>query len=102
MYWLLGLIILCGVFYAGQISWSVAEMNADGEAWFDLASYSVLNSLPLIGYASDTYGVAVNTLFGGIENVPWPAKVVAFIQNIASAILLFFALLAIRNYFKLG
>ncbi len=102
MFGLLAIIVVCCAIYFSQISWSVAEMNADGEAWFDLASYSVLNSLPLIGYASDTYGAAVNTLFGGIESVPWPAKVVAFIQNIASAILLFFALLAIRNYFKLG
>lgn len=99
---LFAIIVACCVIYFTQINWTVAEMNADGEAWFDLASYSVLNSLPLIGYASDTYGAAVNTLFDGIENVPWPAKVVAFFQNIASAILLFFALLAIRNYFKLG
>ncbi len=100
--WLLGLIVACGVVYFSQIDWTFAEMNSDGESWFDLISYSVLNSLPLIGYASDTYGVSVDVLFGGIANVPWPVKVTAFFQNIASAVLLFFALLAIRNYFKLG
>ena len=100
--WLLGLIVACGMVYFSQIDWTFAEMNSDGESWFDLVSYSVLNSLPLVGYASDTYGVSVNVLFGGIENVPWLVKVTAFFQNIASAVLLFFALLAIRNYFKLG
>jgi len=100
--WLLGLIVACGVVYFSQIDWTFAEMNSDGESWFDLVSYSVLNSLPLIGYASDTYGVAVDVLFGGIDKVPWFVKLTAFFQNIASAILLFFALLAIRNYFKLG
>ncbi|WP_025896805.1 pentapeptide repeat-containing protein [Kordiimonas gwangyangensis] len=100
--WLLGLIVVCGMVYFSQIDWTFAEMNSDGESWFDLVSYSVLNSLPLIGYASDTYGVSVDVLFGGIANVPWFVKLTAFFQNIASAVLLFFALLAIRNYFKLG
>ena len=53
----------------------VWKRRAHGKVWFGLMSYRVLNSLP------------------------WLVKLTAFIQNI---VLLFFALLAIRNYFKLG
>jgi hypothetical protein len=68
----------------------------------ELASYSIANSLPLLGYISDSYSVSVQALFGGIENVPGWVRVYAFMQNAVSAIFIFFGLLAIRNYFKLG
>ncbi|MBO6505097.1 MAG: pentapeptide repeat-containing protein [Kordiimonadaceae bacterium] len=95
--WLLGLVLLSSLFYGLQISWPAGESGP-----FELASYSFANSLPLLGYISDSYDVSVNVLFGGVDKVPPWVRVWAFFQNLVSAILIFFALLAIRNYFKLG
>jgi uncharacterized protein YjbI with pentapeptide repeats len=100
MFWLLALALLCGAFYQSQMGWVFSEMH--GGAWFELGSFTFLNSLPLIGYASDSYGLAADFLYGGKAAIPYGVRVVTVIQNIASAVFLFFSLLAVRNYFKLG
>ena len=41
-------------------------------------------------------------IFGHYEEVHVLMRMLAFVQNAVSAVLIFFALLAIRNYFKLG
>jgi len=98
MFALVLLIALSAGFYYSQINWFLVE----GNGRFELVSYSFANSLPLLGYISDSYEVSVNVLFGGIEKVPPLVRVVAFVQNLVSAVFIFFGLLAIRNYFKLG
>lgn len=95
--WLIAIVLLSGAFYASQVSWPAGE-----NGYFELASYSFANSLPLLGYISDSYEVSVKVLFGGVEKVPALVRIWAFFQNLISAVFLFFALLAIRNYFKLG
>lgn len=97
MGWLAGVTVLSALFYSTQIDWPAGDSGG-----FELFSYSIANSLPLLGYISDSYGVSVEVLFDGIENVPGGVRVWAFMQNAVSAILIFFGLLAIRNYFKLG
>lgn len=97
VFWLGFLVLLSALFYWSQISWPAGESGP-----FELASYSFANSLPLLGYISDSYDVSVNVLFGGVDKVPPGVRVWAFFQNAVSAVLIFFALLAIRNYFKLG
>ncbi|SDD86391.1 pentapeptide repeat-containing protein [Kordiimonas lacus] len=77
-------------------------VNVSGETWRELLIYCGSNSLPVIGLTSDSYQVAVEYLFGLPHQVPDPVRVLAFIHNAVSAVFLFFALLAIRNYFKLG
>lgn len=81
-------------------TWTFAGISA--HTWGELVTYSGLNSLPLVGLASESYGVAVKYLFGGAENMPLAVRFVAFLQNVVSAVFLFFALLAVRNYFKLS
>ncbi len=95
--WLVFLVSLSALFYHSQIDWPAGDSGM-----FELASYSFANSLPLLGHISDSYEVSVNVLFGGVEKVPGIVRVWAFFQNLVSAVFIFFALLAIRNYFKLG
>ncbi len=90
------LIAISAGFYYTQIDWPAGDGGG-----FELASYSFANSLPLIGYISNSYSVSVDVLFGGAVHVPGPVRVVAFLQNVVSAVFIFFGLLAIRNYFKL-
>lgn len=98
--WLTLMALLCGVFYFAQMNWSLSEMHSI--SWFELSSFTFLNSLPLVGYISDSYSIAAEYLFGGIDSIPRKVRVVAVLQNVISAIFIFFALLAVRNYFKLG
>ena len=80
--------------------WTFGGLSAHTLA--QLSIYTGLNSLPVIGLASDGYAVASEYLFGKPDMVPLGVRVLAFFQNAVSAVFIFFGLLAIRNYFKLG
>jgi len=97
--WLGLLAVLCGVFYGVETGRTLSEMQG---VWFELVSFTFLNSLPLIGYASDGYGIAAEFLYGGKATLPHGVRAVTVVQNMLSALYLFFAFLAVRNYFKLG
>ncbi len=76
----------------------------DGQVSVDylwhLVNFTFSNSTPVLGVIKADGGAAVKALFGGAL----PPMVAFFggIHNLLSTIFLFFALLAIRNYFKLG
>jgi len=88
------------LFYTLQGDAAFADILA--RTWGELFMYTGLNSLPVIGLSSDGYSVLSQHLFGEAHAVPVWVRFLAFVQNFISAIFLFFALLAVRNYFKLG
>jgi len=69
--------------------------------WQDLVGFTVANSLPVIGIFQSGDSRASRVLFGE-GSLPFEVGIAAGAHTLLSTIFLFFALLAIRNYFKLG
>lgn len=67
-----------------------------------LANYTLANALPIVGVFSSGNSKAVIALYGEAAGVPFHVGLLAGVHNLLSTVFLFFALLAIRNYFKLG
>ncbi len=65
-----------------------------------LINYTFSNATPVLGVIKASDSAAVQALFIGGQP-PW-VTLLAGVHNLVSTVFLFFALLAIRNYFKLG
>ncbi|WP_417459963.1 hypothetical protein [Kordiimonas sp.] len=79
-----------GIFQAG-ITWKEI---------LHLINYTFSNATPVLGVIKMGDTAAMAALFGGAQ-APW-VTLLAGAHNLISTVFLFFALLAIRNYFKLG
>lgn len=66
-----------------------------------LFNYTLSNALPFIGVFRGNDTVAVEVLYGGPAGIPFCNSFLAGTHNLISSILLFLALLAVRNYFKM-
>jgi uncharacterized protein YjbI with pentapeptide repeats len=66
-----------------------------------LFNYTLSNALPFIGVFKGNDTVAVEALYGGAAGIPFWNSFLAGTHNLISSILLFLALLAVRNYFKM-
>ncbi len=66
-----------------------------------LFNYTLSNALPFIGVFRGNDTVAVDALYGGAAGIPFWNSFLAGTHNLISSILLFLALLAVRNYFKM-
>jgi|GEM_PF-5409194 len=96
--WWLGLFAVFFAVYGGfaglfEAGWSVEDS-------FHLINYTFSNATPVLGVIKASDSAAVQALFNGGQP-PW-VTLLAGVHNLISTIFLFFALLAIRNYFKLG
>ncbi|MFC4349057.1 pentapeptide repeat-containing protein [Kordiimonas lipolytica] len=96
--WWLGLFAVFFAVYGGfaglfEAGWSVEDS-------FHLINYTFSNATPVLGVIKANDSAAVQALFTGGQP-PW-VTLLAGVHNLISTIFLFFALLAIRNYFKLG
>ncbi len=84
-------------------AWGYSEMsgiaNFSLEDYGHLFNYTLSNSTPILGVIKSGDTDAMRVLFG--ESSPF-LTVLNGAHNIISTIFLFFALLAVRNYFKLG
>ena len=65
----------------------------------ELLSFTAANSVPFIGLFKGSDSGAITHLFVSADNIPYWASVA---HNLIATVHIFFALLAIRNYFKLG
>ncbi len=98
MFWWAGVYGLFFLIYGAFAE--VFGSNVAGDYWWHLANYTFSNSTPILGVIKAADGAAVQALFDGAL----PPLVAFFggIHNLLSTLFLFFGLLAIRNYFKLG
>jgi hypothetical protein len=80
-----------------------------------LAEYTMSNAVPFGKLLNPAFDSAVNVLFGQTTkvggavnatvehiNIPFSFQVLGICQNLLSVLLIFLALLAVRNYFKIG
>ena len=90
------------VFYAIAANFSFSDILTASFWRRDLGylfSFSAANSLPFLGLFKGIENDAVQHLFHLPKNIPYWLSVW---HNLIATIHIFFALLAIRNYFKLG
>ncbi|MCJ9428602.1 pentapeptide repeat-containing protein [Kordiimonas marina] len=91
--------------FFGILYWLRSSRFGIGGLWTDmghLVNYTLANAFPIVGVFHASNSRAVDALFGEANGVPFDVGLMAGAHNIASTIFLFFALLAVRNYFKLG
>lgn len=93
LFWLPFFMLLYGM-VAGLTG---SELMSGG--FWELFSYSAANSLPFLGLFKGVESEAVTYLFHDADGIPYWLSV---LHNLIATIHIFFALLAIRNYFKLG
>lgn len=91
--------------FFGFLYWLCSDRFGVGGLMRDgahLLNYTLANSFPIVGVFSASNSRAVDALFGEANGVPFIVGLLAGGHNIVSTVFLFFALLAVRNYFKLG
>lgn len=93
LFWMPFFMLLYGM--VAGLTWD--DLTSGGLA--ELFSYSAANSLPFLGLFKGTESEAVTYLFHDADGIPYWLSV---LHNLIATIHIFFALLAIRNYFKLG
>jgi hypothetical protein len=80
--------------------WQLYSKGA-AEIWGHLISYTLSNAASFIGVFRGNDTVAVEVLYGGPAGISFCNSFFAGFHNLISSILLFLALLAVRNYFKM-
>jgi len=94
--WWTGLAVFFGIFY--QLASPRYDLYGRMQ---DLVSFTIANALPVVGIFQAGNSRAASILYGE-GGLPFIVGLLAGAHNLASTIFLFFALLAVRNYFKLG
>lgn len=101
LFWVSTLLFMPIYTYHSTIEiWQLYSKGA-AEIWGHLISYTLSNAASFIGVFRGNDTVAVEVLYGGPAGISFGNSFLAGTHNLISSILLFLALLAVRNYFKM-